>query len=127
MELWTPRTASGRSRGRARVPRASLVQVTPPVAAAPTPGLGALETACLPVPAPQTITLSPETAAPLHAKLRRARSKERSSSQPTLTVDTEIVTLRGGDLRRPQVDLSLVQPRVLPAQIADAEGVAGVQ
>lgn len=127
MELWTPRTALGRSRGRARVPRASLVRVTPPVATAPTPGLGVLETACLLVPAPETITLSPETTAPLHTKLRRTRSKQRSSSQPTLTVNTEIVTLHGGDLRRPQVDLSLVRPRVLPAQIADVKGVAGVQ
>lgn len=57
-KLRTPPTPSGRSRGTACVPRASLMRVTPPVAAAQTPGLGTLETVGLPVPAPQTITQS---------------------------------------------------------------------
>lgn len=35
--------------------------------------------------------------------------------------------LRSEDLGCPQVDLSLVRPRVLPAQIADMQGEGGLQ
>ena len=64
-----PLTMLGRSRGTALGPRASLHSSDP---AAQILGFGTPETLCLPVPAPQTTALSPETTTPLHAKPRRA-------------------------------------------------------
>lgn len=89
-------------------------------------GSDTLEADCLPIPDPQAITPSPKTPDPLCEKPRRAR--ESSFMVPgKLTVHTKIVVLHGGDLGRPQVDLSLVRPRVLPAQIADVQVVGGLQ
>lgn len=77
-KLLTPLATLGRSRGTAWVPSASPGRATPFEAAAQIPpGLG---TMCLPVPTPQTVTLSPETTGALHPKLRESREQAATGS-----------------------------------------------